>query len=97
LVLAFGGSNPSALAIHEYRKNIMLKTIFIGIFIAVAAGLILFYIFGIGKPKTSAKSTGVMNRGKNTIIENNEITGYDVAVDGQGHVTKVKGNQFKRK
>lgn len=59
----------------------------IGIGVTVIGGLILYYLFGIGKPKNETRDTrkaGVIDEGINSTYENCEGVGQDAGLISKG-------------
>jgi len=76
-------------------NNLLTSAWIVGIGVTVLSGLILYYVFGIGKKQQqNNKRIGILNEGKNTKILNNKIQGMDIGIKDRGKNTITKNNEL---
>ena len=76
----------------------MLIEIVVGLVVTLVGGLILYYVFGVGRPKKADRSRGVgiLNEGTNTTLVGNTFEGFEVGIEDHGSGTQARDNKFKR-
>lgn len=78
--------------------NPWIITVVGGIAVGLITGLILYYVFGIGRHSQTSennKKVGIITYGKHTKIKNCKFSGMNIGIEDHGKNTEATNNEFK--
>lgn len=82
-------------------SNFLYNPWVIGIGVTVVGGLVLYYVFGVGRTRKvinrnnpTGTRIGILNEGKNNSFINNTVAGFDIGIKDKGEKTEARGNKI---